>query len=194
MQRSSTDSRYFFNRHGDVDGKHAFLGASKYHWINYDLAKMERIWENKFASERGMRIHRIAADLIRERIRLAPQELTLNMYVNDSIGFRMVPEQVLMYSDNCFGTPDAIAFNKGILRVHDLKTGVHQGSEHQCEIYCALFCLEYGINPYDIEMILRIYQSDQIFEYLPDPAWIKEIMDKIETFDKHIEKMKEVML
>ena len=24
-----------FNRHLDLEGQHAFLGASKYHWINY---------------------------------------------------------------------------------------------------------------------------------------------------------------
>ena len=183
-----------FNDHWQVDGKHAFLGASKYHWINYDMAKMERIWENKFASERGMRIHRIAADLIRERIRLEKNDLTLNRYVNDAIGFRMRPEQVLLYSDNCFGTADAIAFYKGILRVHDLKTGVHPGSEHQCEIYAALFCLEYKINPYDIEMIFRIYQGDQIFEVIGDPVRIKMIMEKIIVFDKRIEEMKEVIL
>lgn len=183
-----------FNNHFRVEGKHAFLGASKYHWINYEIEKMERIWENKFSSERGTRIHKIAASLIRERIRLAPQELTLNMYVNDAIGFRMIPEQVLMFSDNCFGTADAIVFNKGILRVHDLKTGVHPGSEHQGEIYCALFCHEYGVNPYDIEMIIRIYQNDQIFETIADSAWIKDIMTKIERFDKRIEQMKEVML
>jgi hypothetical protein len=183
-----------FNSHWQVEGKHAFLGASKYHWVNYDLVKMERIWENKFASERGTRLHRIAADLIRERIRLAPQELTLNMYVNDSIGFRMTPEQVLLYSENAFGTADAISFTKGVLRVHDLKTGHHPGSEHQGEIYCALFCLEYKVNPYDIEMVIRIYQNDQIFEFIADPDWIKQIMDKIKQFDKRIEQMKEVML
>ena len=28
-----------FNKHYDLMGKHAFLGASKYHWINYDEDK-----------------------------------------------------------------------------------------------------------------------------------------------------------
>jgi len=183
-----------FNHHWQVDGKHAFLGASKYHWVNYDVTKMERIWENKFKSERGTRIHRIAADLIRERIRLERNNLTLNSYVNDAIGFRMKPEQILHYSDNCFGTADAISFEKRILRIHDLKTGDHPGHVHQCDIYAALFCLEYDINPYDIEMIFRIYQYDQFFEFIGDPKWIRTIMDKIKEFDKRIEEMKEVML
>lgn len=182
-----------FNKHWEVEGKHAFLGASKYHWINYELDKMERIWENKFASERGTRLHKLAAFCIKERVKLEGRT-TLALYVNDAIGFRMTPEQVLMYSDNCFGTPDALSFRKSILRVHDLKTGLHPGSFNQPSIYCALFCLEYNVNPYDIEMILRIYQMDAIFEEIANPDEIKRIMDKIIQFDKRIEEMKEVMM
>ena len=29
-----------FNKHLSVEGKHAFLGASKYHWVNYDEEKL----------------------------------------------------------------------------------------------------------------------------------------------------------
>lgn len=177
-----------------VEGQHAFLGASKYHWVNYDLSKMERIWQNKFASERGTRLHALAAFCIRERTKLQDNGTTLSLYVNHAIGFRMTPEKVLMFSENCFGTADAIDFRKNILRIHDLKTGVHPGSFNQPEIYCALFCLEYDINPYDIEMIMRIYQNDDFVEAIADPAWIREIMDKIRKFDKRIEEMKEVML
>ena len=187
-----------FNQHWDVEGKHAFLGASKYHWIRYDLEKMKRIWENKFKSEKGTRLHKLAAFCIKERVKLQENGTTLSMYVNDSIGFRMTPEQVLLYNDDCFGTPDAIGFNKQVLRIHDLKTGEHPGSFDQPKIYCALFCLEYGkawkFTPYDIEMILRIYQSDQVFEMIADPSEIQEIMDTITTFTKEIEKMREVML
>lgn len=183
-----------FNNHPTVDGKHAFLGASKSHWVNYDLEKMERIWENQFKSQKGVRLHSLAAFCIKERIKLQENGTTLSMFVNDSIGFRMTPEQVLMYSENCFGTTDAIDFRKGILRVHDLKTGQHQGSFHQTEVYCALYCLEYRVNPYDIEMIMRIYQNDAFFEVIADPAWVASIMEKIKTFDKRIEEMKEVMM
>ena len=187
-----------FNNHWDVEGRHAFLGASKYHWIRYDLEKMRRIWENKFKSEKGTRLHKLAAFCIKERVKLADNGTTLSMYVNDAIGFRMTPEQVLMYNDDCFCTPDAISFEKDILRVHDLKTGEHPASFDQTRIACALFCLEYGekykINPYDIEMIMRIYQNDQIFEQLADPAEIKEIMETIKVFTKEIEAMREVML
>lgn len=182
-----------FNTHWELEGKHAFLGASKHHWINYDLEKMEHIWENQFASERGVQRHKLAAELIKQRVRLpVDPPTTLGLYVNDAIGFRMSPEVVLKFSDNCFGTADAIGFHKGILRVHDLKTGKHPGSEHQLEIYCALFCHEYGHNPYNIEMITRIYQNDQAYEFLPDPAEITRIMEKAQDFDKQIEIMKEL--
>lgn len=182
-----------FNNHWEVEGKHAFLGASKYHWVNYDVEKMRRVFENQFASQLGDRKHIWAAEAIRLKIRQQRSNKTLNAYINDAIGFQMEPEVVLKFSDVCFGTADAISFEKGILRIHDLKTGVHPGSEHQLEIYAALFCHEYRVSPYDIEIILRIYQNDEVLEFTPDPAWIKEIMDKMELFNKEIQTMKEVM-
>lgn len=183
-----------FNKHSGVDGKHAFLGASKYHWIRYDLEKMKRIWENKFKSEEGTRKHKLAAFCIQERVKLQENGSTLSQYVNDAIGFRMTPEQVLMFNDDCFGTADAISFRQGILRVHDLKTGVHPGSFDQLLVYCALFCYEYDINPYDIEMITRIYQSENVLEEVASPSDVVEIIETIKVFTKEIAEMKAVML
>lgn len=182
-----------FNNHYNVEGLHAFLGASKHHWVNYDISKMEKIFENQFASALGTRKHKWAAEAISMGLRQKDNAVTLNAYINDAIRYRMQPEVVLFYSQNCFGTADAIDFSKRILRVHDLKTGIHPGSQHQIEIYFALFCLEYLVNPYDIEMIGRIYQNDEVFEFLGDPKWIRDIMDKIKLFDARIEEMKEVM-
>lgn len=182
-----------FKKHYDVENQHAFLGASKYHWVRYDMEKMERIFENQFASILGNRKHAWAAEAIRLGQRQQRNNKTLNAYINDAIGFRMEPEVVLYYNEHCFGTADAISFTKGILRIHDLKTGVHPGNMNQLEIYCALFCLEYIVNPYDIEMILRIYQNDEIIEAIADPKWIKEIMDKIKKFTVRIQEMKEAM-
>jgi uncharacterized protein DUF2800 len=112
------------------------------------------------------------------------------MYVNDALGFRMEPEQTLFYSNNCFGTADAISFRRNKLRVHDLKTGITQTSEHQLEVYVALFCLEYGFKPVDIEVEMRIYQNDEIRVYIGDPDVITHIMDRIVTFDRRIQEMK----
>ena len=183
-----------FNDHSNLEGLHAFLGASKHHWVNYDLEKMERIWANQFAAQRGTRLHKWAAETIALGRRQPRNKETLNSYINDAIGFRMTPEAMLFFSFNCFGTPDAMCFFKNILRVHDLKTGVHPGSPHQIEIYFALFCLEYKMNPYDIEMIGRIYQNDEVIEFHGDPKRIREIMDTIKMFDRRIDEMKEVML
>ena len=114
------------------------------------------------------------------------------LYVNDAIGYKMVPEQVLYFSENCFGTADAISFKEkqGILRIHDLKTGESTTSMHQLEIYDALFCLEYGISPSEIEIENRIYQLDEVRIDIPEASWIREIMDKIILFDQRIEKLK----
>lgn len=183
-----------FNNHWNVEGKHAFLGASKYHWIRYDLEKMRKIWENKFKSEEGTRKHKLAAFCIQERVRLQENGSTLSLYVNDAIGFRMTPEQVLWFNDDCFGTPDAMSFSQGILRIFDLKTGIHPGSFDQILIYFALFCLEYEVNPYNIEMIARIYQNDDYTEYLATGDEVQEIMDTIKLFTKEIAAMKEVIL
>lgn len=179
-----------FNKHSDIEGKHATLGASKYHWVRYDLEKMTRIFENQYASVLGSRKHVWAAEAIRLGLRQQRNNKTLNAYINDAIGYRMEPEVVLFYNDDFFGTADAISFSKGILRIHDLKTGVHPGNVNQLDIYFVLFCLEYNVNPYDIEMLGRIYQHDEILEHVGDPAWIKELMDKAKLFTAHYKSMK----
>lgn len=181
-----------FNVHPKFEGRHAFLGASKYSWVNYDLAKMEIVWENHFAAERGIRLHALAANLIRERIRLPKNNKSFNAYINDAIGFMMIPEQLLVYSDNVFGTADTICFNKNVLRIHDLKTGSYRVNSYQLDIYAAFFCLEYKVNPYDIEMFLRVYQNDEIIEHVGNAEWVKTIMDKAVLFDRRIEVMKQV--
>jgi hypothetical protein len=112
------------------------------------------------------------------------------MYVNDAIGFKMTPEQTLYYSENCFGTADAISFKNGLLRIHDLKTGVTPANIKQLYIYAALFCLEYKIKPSEIDMELRLYQSDDFIVDNPEIDDIVPIMDKIVSFDKLIDKMK----
>src|SRR4051812_15574408 len=108
------------------------------------------------------------------------------MYINDAIRYRMECEQVLYYSENCFGTADTICFRYKTLRIHDLKTGVYPASVHQLEIYAALFCLEYGIDPYSIKIELRIYQSNEVGMYEADPDDIAFIMEKIQKYDKLI--------
>lgn len=179
-----------FNKHLDLVGQHAFLSASKYHWINYDDDKLDRVWTAQAAARRGTDLHAFAHEAIRLRVKQVANRQTLNMYVNDAIGYRMSVEQILYYSDNAFGTADTISFRKSKLRIHDLKTGHSPCSIHQLEVYAALFCLEYKVKPFDIEIELRIYQSNEVQIYLGDPDVIMHIMDKIVNFDKRINQLR----
>lgn len=179
-----------FNKHSKLEGQHAFLGASKYHWINYDEAKVADSYTKFLAAQKGTVLHEFAAQCIRLGQKLPKSQKTLNMYVNDAIGFKMIPEQVLYFSDNCFGTADAITFRNDLLRIHDLKTGVTPAHMEQLEIYAALFCLEYHKKPSDIDMELRLYQSNEILVHNPTAEDIEPIMDKIISFDKIISKLK----
>lgn len=180
-----------FNNHKNLEGCHAFLGASKYHWINYDPDKVAASYRSYLATLKGTELHEFAAKCIKLGQKLPKSKKTLNMYVNDAIGYRMTPEQVLYYSDNCFGTADSISFKDNLLRIHDLKTGVTPAHMEQLEIYAALFCLEYKIKPADIDIELRIYQSDDILVFNPTVEDIVPIMDKIITSDKIISEIKE---
>ena len=178
-----------FNKHSGFEDRHAFLGASKYHWLNYDEEHLKQAYINMRAKEKGTELHAFAAECIKLSQKLPKSSKTLNMYVNDAIGYKMVPEQVLYYSENCFGTTDAISFRKNMLRIHDLKTGVIPAHMEQLYIYAALFCLEYNIDPKNIEIELRIYQNDEIVVALPSPEELEEVMNKIIEADKIITKM-----
>ena len=182
-----------FNNHSNLAGQHSYMSASKYHWIKYDDAKMAETYRNFLATLRGTELHEFAAQCIKLKQKLPRAQKTLNMYVNDAIGYRMTPEQVLHYSNNCFGTADAICFdeNKGFLRIHDLKTGVTKTHIEQLEIYASLFCLEYGHKPGDLEMELRIYQNNEVLVHNPNASEILPIMDKIIRFDKLLDKVRE---
>lgn len=180
-----------FNNHSNLAGSHAFLGASKYHWINYDDDKVALAYKKFLATLKGTTLHDFAAQCIKLGQKLPRSKKTLNMYVNDAIGYAMTPEQVLYYSDNCFGTADSICFRDNLLRIHDLKTGEIPAHIEQLEVYAALFCLEYHYKPSDIAIELRIYQFDEILVANPTPDIIVPIMDKIVTFDKIIDEIKQ---
>lgn len=179
-----------FNKHSDLVGQHAFLSASKYHWVNYDEEKLDRVFTAQMAAQRGTDLHNFALDAIRLGVKLPKSAKTLHLYVNDAIGYRMTPEQILYYSPNAFGTADTIAFRRNKLRIHDLKTGKIQASVHQLEVYAALFCLEYRFKPAEISIELRIYQNDEVQIFDADPDLITHIMDKIVVFDKRINELR----
>lgn len=179
-----------FNKHYDLKDKHAFLSPSKYHWINYDGDRLMQAYMAREATERGTELHKLACDCIRLGVNLPRSKKTLNMYVNDAIGYRMTPEQILCYSPNCFGTADAIAFRNKLLRIHDYKSGETPASMHQLEVYAAIFCLEYHFKPTEFATELRIYQNNDILIANPPPELIQEIMEKIVIFDQQINKLR----
>ena len=182
-----------FNKHHNLTGKHAFLSASKYHWINYSEEHLVSVYTRQLAVQKGTELHDFAQRCIELRQKLPRSRKALNRYVNDAIGYRMAAEQILFYSPNSFGTADAISFRNKLLRIHDLKTGKKKASMHQLEVYAALFCLEYEYQPNKIDMELRIYQGIDVVVHIPEPMPIRQIMDKIIQFDKKIEEILTVM-
>jgi hypothetical protein len=109
----------------------------------------------------------------------------------------MRTEQPLKFTNNFFGTSDAIIFDEknSLLRIHDLKTGETPAKLDQLLIYAALFCLEYHINPMDIEHELRIYQiNNDILADNPDGSQVAEVMDHMRTLDNAIEDYKEGLM
>ena len=196
-----------FNKHSDLEGKHAILGASKYSWLNYDDEQLWKAYVNSFATDIGTLVHDYAKDKIIFRQRMEDNQSEKNAlmlhllknhipfgvipiesifynvlpYVNDAIGYKMVPEQVLYYSDYLFGTTDTISFSRNVLRIHDLKTGVRPASMDQLMIYAGLFYLEYRkeVNFNKCKTELRIYQNQEVVVHTPTLEDISSIMDKI---------------
>ena len=182
-----------FNPHNNLEGQHAFLSASQYHWLRYDDAKLKSVYLKHLAVERGTQLHELAKQMIAMGIKAEPKGETFDMYVNDAIDFKMTPEQVLYFSENCFGTADAISFRRKKLRIHDLKTGTIPAHMEQLKIYAALFCLEYKQKPKLISTELRIYQANDILMLEMDPEELDAIMERIVMSDKIITKINSEM-
>lgn len=181
-----------FATHLELTGRHAMLSASKYHWIRYDDERFEQFLETSMSAAMGTRLHEFAKEAILLKQKLPRSTKTLNQFVNDAIGFKMTPELILFYSLNVFGTADAVSFNERtlLLRIHDLKNGVSKASFDQLIIYAALFCLEYGYKPFELDIWLRIYQNDDFEEMQPDLEEVTRVMDRIVTLDRRIELWK----
>ena len=186
-----------WNQHSSLEGTHAFLSASQYHWLNYNDEKLATVFRNRLAAQKGTELHEFASKCINLRQRLPRSNKALNAFVNDAIGYGMDSEVLLFYSMNCYGTADSIYFGKQrnsdklILRIHDLKTGETPAKIDQLLVYAALFCLEYKTKPGEIDISLRIYQGQDVLCYDPKPEEILPIMDIIVRFDRIIEEIKE---
>lgn len=202
-----------FINHTDLKGKHALLAPSQPHWLNYSEDDLYKKFVSTYAQSMGTLLHDLAETLIRNSIKLKKTDKTVVLvhllkndipraaididriynnfmnYVNDAIGFKLTPEQPLVYSEYCFGTADAISFRNNLLRIHDYKSGTLPAKMEQLMVYAALFCLEYKFKPGEIEMELRIYQNDEIIFHNPTADDIAPIMDTIIHSDKMIREM-----
>lgn len=208
-----------FNKHLELEGRHAILSPSKPYWLNYDNEALERYYVSCYATEIGTLVHEYACDRITYRMPLdegndeAKNGLLLHLlkngipfkvidldrlfynlvpYVNDGIGYRMDCEIKLRYSDLCFGTADAIGVRRNQLRIHDLKTGTTPAHMEQLIAYAALFFLEYkrDYRPTTMKTELRIYQNREIITHNPTTEEIKTAMDRIVHHDTILSQQK----
>lgn len=189
----SQGGKFNWNPHWELNNKHAFLAPSNKAWLNYDPKKLKTVWNNNKKKEEGTRLHEYASQAIMLKQKQARSKQAVAQFVNDAIGYGMYSEVLLSYSNNCFGTTDAILFKKtkenpnGLLRIHDLKTGSNPAHFDQLDTYAALFLLEYGmelnITPETIDIELRIYQGTEVFVRIPEPADIRYVMEKIIELD-----------
>lgn len=197
-----------FNKHSELEGRHAILSPSKHYWLNYDDEGLMKNYISSFATEIGTLVHEYASDRIRYRLPMdAENEEAKNSllvfllkngipfkvidldrifynlvpYVNDAIGYKMDSEIPLKYSDLCFGTADAIGVRRNWLRIHDLKTGQTPASMDQLLCYAGLFFLEYkrDYRPQTMKVELRIYQNQEVLVSQPSSEEVKAVMDKI---------------
>jgi hypothetical protein len=208
-----------FRRHSELEGKHAILSASSWRWINDDTESLTKRICSQYLSPIGTILHDIARKHIKHRIKLNKYDKknvmlelveqgvpamvidTINFdsmyenlmrYVNDGVAFKMTPEVVLQYSNNFFGTTDAINYNEEsrFLRIHDYKSGTTPAHIEQLIIYAALFCLEYVIKPTSLSGCeLRIYQGPEPIIYEPTAEEILNVMETIVAFNNFMNKM-----
>ena len=188
-----------WNDHSKLAGTHAFLGASQHSWIRYTDEKFIEVYKNQKAKELGTRLHELAKEHIELGIPMAPLQETLCMYINDAIQFEMDPEVIVWYSDKWYGTADTISFKQDnnmskecmTLRIHDLKTGATKASMEQLDVYAALFCLEYDIDPRDIYIVECIYQKNEIRVSNPVEEDILNIMNVGKHFSDLMKRVDE---
>jgi len=207
--------------HSELRGTHALLSPSNTAWPNYDSEHLHQIMISRKASDVGTAIHAFAEECIRQKFRLKKgderllifelrqydeatipeyvlKEMDIELifdnvkdYVNDAIGFHLIPEVVLYYNEDCYGTADAIGFSGNKLRIHDLKTGTSHASMSQLISYAALVCNEYHLDPFKIETELRIYQTGtDILSCVPEPEEIIERINVIKRETAYIAELR----
>ena len=88
-----------FNDHSKLKDQHAFLGASKYHWINYDAEKVVDSYVKFMATQKGTILHAFAAQCITLGQKLPKSQiikihLISPTYINKFTIFEFVKNQI----------------------------------------------------------------------------------------------------
>lgn len=175
---------------------HAFLSPSKFHWIRYDKEKLIKAYYNWRNVQNGTKLHALAETLILARHEQKRDGTTFNTYVNDAIKYKMEPEKLLWYSENLFGHADALMFKppigsrKGILRIHDLKTGIIPAHFDQLIIYAAIYCVTNNVDTDSIDIELRIYQNDDVQIYEPTCEEMNEYISSMVEADNIVNELR----
>lgn len=179
-----------FRSHPKLEGSHAFLSPSSYHWLNYSEDKLIERLTTVEAAALGTRLHAWAAEAISLGREQPYDGDILSAYINDALEYGMTPEQMLFYSINAYGTADTISFEEAelFLRIHDFKSGATKTSTDQLYVYAAFFCLEYQFRPFEISGELRIYQGEDVRAYELDNEYLARVCDKIVTSNEIIEQ------
>ncbi len=182
-----------WKNYSHLKNTHAFLSPSRHYWLNYSEEKLVQTYMNHRKVSMGSEYHNLASRLINLAVRLPNTAASFNSFVNDAIGYKMESEVLLYYSPNCYGTTDAISFNDGLLRIHDLKTGTStNASMNQLLIYAGLFILDYGVSNRELKGVeLRIYQNSDVTEFFPSPKDVFDVANTIVQSDKIIGKIDE---
>ena len=211
-----------WNDHSILKGRHSILSPSQSSWLRYseadEYAGLIRRCVSEYSATAGTIIHDYAQQRIKNKLPMSENEQnavmlellrngipayaidiyqfyqTLVEYVNDTIDYNMDTEVTLYYSDNAFGTTDAIRYHRRHLRIHDLKTGLKPAGFDQLVVYAAYFFLEYGkkmkIKPENVDTELRVYQSSEISICHPNVEDIYAAIDKIIELDPIIDIFK----
>lgn len=82
-----------WNKHSDLEGKHAFLSASKHYWLNYDEDRLITSFQNENRKELGTTLHAFAASNIKHSIKMPKSNRdVIKMIKNYMFGLKLSDE------------------------------------------------------------------------------------------------------
>ena len=147
------------------------------------------IYEKYYSLEYGLSSFGLT---LLKNLKYLPEETfgTIKNYINDCVGLKMETEVLIDFTDNFFGTADALRFDDKGLKIFDLKTGSMPAKIEQPLIYASLYLLKNRLDPKNVPVELRIYQNNDILRAIPSPDELVPVMNTIIHFDKLMDDLK----